>query len=179
MRRPFNLIQLTLQFDSCLARIEEFLLILILSFMVFFSFLQVIFRNIFSEGIPGADIFLRHLVLWIAFIGAALTTRYEKHISIDILSRFFNNKLNAFRKILINVISGSICCYLTRASWVFMIDEKMSGSELFSGIPTWYFLIVLPFAFTIITFRFYLKTVSGVLELLQGPGIRDHGSEKI
>ena len=89
MRRPFNLIQLTLRLDSYLARIEEFLLILILSSMVIFSFLQVVFRNIFSEGIPWADIFLRHLVLWIAFIGAALTTRYEKHISIDILSRFF------------------------------------------------------------------------------------------
>ena len=172
MRRPFNLIQLTLQFDSCLARIEEFLLILILSFMVFFSFLQVVFRNIFSEGIPWADIFLRHLVLWIAFVGAALTTRYEKHISIDILSRFFNKKLNAFRKILINAISGSVCCYLTRASWVFMMDEKIAGSEMFLGISTWSFLVVLPFAFTIITFRFYLKTVSEVVELLQGSGIR-------
>lgn len=158
MRRPLNLIQLSLRFDSYLARVEEFLLILILSFMVIFSFLQVVFRNVFSGGIPWADIFLRQLVLWIAFIGAALTTRYEKHISIDVLSRFFNKKLNVFRKILINAVSGTVCCFLTRASWVFMMDEKMSGSELFSGIPTWYFLVVLPLAFTIITFRFYLKT---------------------
>ncbi|MDP7555471.1 MAG: TRAP transporter small permease [Nitrospinota bacterium] len=177
MRRPFNLIQLTLRLDSYLARIEEFLLILILSSMVIFSFLQVVFRNIFSEGIPWADIFLRHLVLWIAFIGAALTTRYEKHISIDILSRFFNKKLNAFRKILINAISGSICCFLTRASWVFMMDEKMAGSELFSGVSTWYFLIVLPVTFIIITFRFYLKAISEAVELFQGSGIRDQGSE--
>ncbi len=167
-RRPFNLIQLTLRFDSYLVKIEEFLLILILSFMIIFSFLQVVFRNIFSEGIPWADIFLRHLVLWITFIGAALTTRYEKHISIDVLSRFFNKKSNAFRKILINAISGSVCCFLTRASWVFMMDEKMAGSELFLGISTWYFLIVLPVTFIVITFRFYLKTVSETVELFQG-----------
>lgn len=179
MRRPFNIIQLTLRFDSYLARIEEFLLIVILSFMVFFSFFQVIFRNIFSEGIPWADIFLRHLVLWIAFVGAALTTRYEKHISIDILSRFFNKKLNVFRKILINAVSGSVCCFLTRASWVFMMDEKMAGSELFLGIPIWHFLVVLPLAFTIIAFRFYLKMVSEAVEMFQGRVIRDQGSEKI
>lgn len=136
--------------------------------MVIFSFLQVVLRNIFFGGIPWADIFLRHLVLWIAFIGAALTTRYEKHISIDILSRFFNKKLNVFRKILINAVSGTVCCFLTRASWVFIIDEKMAGSELFLSIPTWYFLVVLPFAFTVITFRFYLKAISEAVELLQG-----------
>lgn len=166
MLRPNNLIRLSLRFDSCLARIEEFLLILILSLMVIFSFSQVVFRNVFSEGISWADVFLRHLVLWVAFIGATLTTRYERHINIDILSRFFNKRLNAFRKILINVISGTVCCFLTQASWVFMIDEKMGGSELFSGISTWYFLTVLPVAFIIITFRFYLKALSEALELL-------------
>ena len=167
MRRSFNLFQWSLRFDSYLARIEEFLLILILSFMIVFSFLQVVFRNAFSSGIPGADIFLRNLVLWIAFIGAALTTRYEKHISIDILSRLLNRKLNAFRKISINAISGTVCCFLTRASWIFMIDEKMAGSELFSGISTWYLLVVLPVTFFIMTFRFYLKTVSETAQLFQ------------
>jgi len=167
MRQSFNLIHLSLRFDFYLSRIEGFLLILILSFMVVFSFLQVVFRNIFSGGIPWADIFLRHLVLWLAFIGAALTTRYEKHISIDILSRFLSKELNVFRKILINTVSGIVCCFLIRASWVFMIDEKLSGSELFSGIPTWYFLIVLPTTFIIISFRFYLKAVSEAIEFFQ------------
>ena len=167
MRQSFNFIHLSLRFDFYLSRIEGFLLILILSFMVVFSFLQVVLRNIFSGGIPWADIFLRHLVLWLAFIGAALTTRYEKHISIDILSRFLSKELNVFRKILINAVSGIVCCFLSRASWVFMMDEKIAGSELFSGIPTWYFLIVLPVTFIIISFRFYLKAVSETIELFQ------------
>lgn len=166
MRQLYNLFQLSLRFDFYLSKIEEYLLVLLLSFMVFFSFLQVILRNIFSGGIPWADIFLRHLVLWIAFIGAALTTKYEKHISIDVFSRSLNEKLNIFRKILINGVSGTVSYFLTRSSWTFMVDEKMSGSEIFSGIPTWYFLVILPVALAIITFRFYLKTIAETGQLL-------------
>jgi TRAP-type C4-dicarboxylate transport system permease small subunit len=55
----------------------------------------------------------------------------------------------------------------------------MAGSELFLGIPIWHFLVVLPLAFTIIAFRFYLKMVSEAVEMFQGRVIRDQGSEKI
>ncbi len=163
---PLNFIQLSFRLDYYLSKIEEILLVLILSFMVFFSFLQVVFRNLLSVGIPWADIFLRHLVLWIAFIGAALTTRYEKHISIDILSHSLNKKLNTIRKVVINTVSGSVCYFLTRASWTFLIDEKMAGSEIFPGIPVWFFLVILPVTLTTITFRFYLKALSESMQLL-------------
>lgn len=165
MRRLSNFIQLSLKFDLYLSKIEEILLVSILTSMVFFSFLQVVLRNIFSSGIPWADIFLRHLVLWIAFIGAALTTRSEKHISIDILSRFLGEKLNVLRKLLINAVSGTVGYFLIRASWTFYVDEKMAGTEIFPGIPTWYFLIILPITLTIITFRFYLKALSETVEI--------------
>lgn len=160
MRLPINLIHWSTRFDFYLSKIEEFLLVLILSIMVLLSSLQVIFRNLLSGGIPWADIFLRHLVLWVAFIGAALSTRYEKHISIDILSRFFSKKLNVLRKIIINVVSGTVSYFLARAAWTFMMDEKMAGSEIFTGAPTWYFLVILPITLIIMAFRFYLKVLS-------------------
>ena len=167
MRHPANLIHLSSRIDFYLSKIEEIFLVIILSSMVLFSFLQVVFRNVFSGGIQWADIFLRHLVLWIAFVGASLTTRYEKHICIDILSRSFGKRLNVLRKIIINAVSGTVSYFLVRASWTFLIDEKMSGSELFLGIPTWCFLVILPITLVIITFRFLLKTILNSLELFQ------------
>jgi len=73
--------------DSGLAYVETGLIILILGSMVLLSFLQVLMRNFFDTGILWGDIFLRHLVLWVGFIGASLATREEKHINIDLLTR--------------------------------------------------------------------------------------------
>ena len=51
--------------DNFLKRIEESLLISMVILMVVLAFLQVVLRNVFSLGIIWADLFLRHLVLWV------------------------------------------------------------------------------------------------------------------
>ncbi|MGD0038444.1 MAG: TRAP transporter small permease subunit, partial [Bacteroidota bacterium] len=61
-------------FDLALNKAEGALLILMLSIMVLVAFSQVMLRNVFHTGINGADVLLRHLVLWIGFLGAAIAT---------------------------------------------------------------------------------------------------------
>ena len=72
-------------FDRWLARTEGIALVLFLGAMVGVSFLQVILRNVFQSGIDGADVLLRHGVLWVALLGASLATRQARHIRIDII----------------------------------------------------------------------------------------------
>ena len=63
------------------------MLVVIVLFMVVLAFLQVLLRNIFDQSFLWGDPLLRHLVLWVGFIGASLATREEKHINIDVLGR--------------------------------------------------------------------------------------------
>ena len=78
--------------NAWIEQTETALLVLVLGFMVVFAFLQVVLRNIFDEGILWGDILLRHLVLWVGFIGASLATREQKHINIDLFSRWLPEK---------------------------------------------------------------------------------------
>jgi TRAP-type C4-dicarboxylate transport system permease small subunit len=142
--------------DKWIARFETVLLVVILSIMVILAFLQVVLRNLFSEGILWGDTFLRHLVLWVGFLGASLATREKKHINIDLFTRFFKGKTKSFLFAITNLFAAIICWYLTSAAWTFVMDEKLANSTLFSNIPAWYFQIIIPAGFLLMSFRFFV-----------------------
>ncbi len=143
--------------DHSLASFENVLIIVTLGLMVVLSFLQVLLRNLFDTGILWGDIFLRHLVLWVGFVGASLATREKRHIHIDILSRFVPKKWMTLIQTLIDIVSILICIVLAKASYVFLSFEIEANTILFENIPSWYFQIILPIGFGLIAFRFLLK----------------------
>ncbi len=151
--------------DVALSRFENALIIATLGVMVILSFLQVLLRNFFSTGILWGDIFLRHLVLWVGFVGASLATREERHINIDILTRFISKKLVPFVKIIIDIVAVIICIILAKASYVFLQYEIEAKTILFKNVPSWYFQIILPLGFALIGFRFFLKIIEQITQL--------------
>lgn len=168
-----------LLFDRLLATVENFFIFVLLSTMVLMAFLQVILRNFFSTGILWADIFLRHLVLWVGFIGASLATRQEKHINIDILTRVVSKSVLPYVKIAVDVISLIVCILLAKAGYVFVQSEYQARSTLFLNVPAWWFQLIIPLGFAMIGFRFLLKILEQTLVLISGePGEHPPASER-
>lgn len=155
--------------DSGLAVFENALIVLILGVMVLLSFLQVLLRNLFETGILWGDIFLRHLVLWVGFVGASLATREDKHINIDILTRLVTEKYLPLIKIFIHGITILVCIILARAGYEFVAVEKEFNTILFENIPAWYFEIIIPGGFGLIGFRFFLKLAEQIVSLVHRP----------
>ncbi len=153
--------------NAWIEHIETVILVLVLGLMVVFAFLQVVLRNIFNEGILWGDIFLRHLVLWVGFLGASLATREQKHINIDLFGRLLPEKGKQISRMVTNLFSVFICLLLTDASWTFVQDEKMIGTILFEDIPTWYFQIIIPIGFFLMSFRFLFLTLENVTRLVK------------
>lgn len=143
--------------DSWIARIETGLLVFISIIMVLGAFLQVILRNFFDTGIDGAEILLRHLVLWIGFIGASLATREEKHINVDLFSRIVSPSHKRIAKIITDLIAVGVTLLLTYASWEFVMSEKEFGTTLFSNVKAWPFEIIIPIGFLMISLRFFFN----------------------
>ncbi len=156
------------QLNSTIARIEGWLLVATVLFMVVLSFLQVVLRNLFSEGIMGADILLRHLVLWVGFIGASLATRDEKHINIDLFTRFLSGRKKMIANIIIYLFSIIVGYYLTTAAWTFVMMEREFETVLFGSVLAWYFQLIIPLGFTLITFRFSVLAIEKSLLLFSG-----------
>jgi len=150
-----------------IARVESALLVFIVTVMVLMAFTQVVLRNLFDQGILWGDIFLRHLVLWVGFIGASLATRQEKHITIDLFGRMLTGKWKQAVSLLTNLFSAFICFLLARAGWNFVMDERTAGTTLFNNIPVWYFQIIIPFGFYLMVFRFLVLGITCLVHLLK------------
>lgn len=156
--------------DNFLAKVETVLVILFLAVMVLMAFLQVLLRNFFSTGILWGDSLLRHLVLWLAFLGASLATREQRHIKIDVLGRIIKGKLRKFVGLVTNLSGAVVCAFLAKASIVFVLDERSAGSTAFAGVRTWILLLILVYGFTVIGLRFLINAfASNGSSTQQGP----------
>src|SRR3989338_2353892 len=97
-------------FSDIISRLENFLLVVFVIFMIGLSFTQVVLRNFFSSGFTWADICLRHIVLWVGFMGASLATRDNRHINVDALTNFLPPRFKILAEVLTSVASVGIGC---------------------------------------------------------------------
>jgi C4-dicarboxylate transporter DctQ subunit len=145
--------------DGLIAKLENILIIILLSLMVAVSFLQVILRNLFDTGILWADPFLRYVVLWIAFIGASLATREDRHINIDVFTRLLSPGLRKFSSVITNFFASVVCLLLLRASIDFVKMEIDFPSVVFLGLKNWMLELIIPIGFGLMSLRFLFRAV--------------------
>lgn len=149
--------------DEIVGRLEQILLGILLTTMIFVAFVQIVLRNVLSTGLAWGDALVRNLVLWTGFIGAAVATREGKHISMDVVSRWVSPKKRVGIEIITNGFSLSVCAFLTFAALKFVRNEIQMKSVLFLNVPSWASEIILPLTFGVMTFRFCLRFLKGIL----------------
>jgi TRAP-type C4-dicarboxylate transport system permease small subunit len=159
---------------SFLNRLEEILLDSFLILMVLLGLLQILYRNILSIGLYWIDPLMRHMVLWIALLGASAATREDRHISIDLLSGRLGSRSRTVIQACIYCISAAICLTFVLPAMRFVESEYEIGKTLALGIPTWISQSIIPVMLTVMGLRFLskvwtvLKKGGGVLPSEQG-----------
>lgn len=151
-----------IRLNNILAIAEKSFLIFILTTMILLAFLQVFLRNFFSTSLLWGDTLLRHLVLWVGFLGASLAAKEGKHINIDVLSRVLPSSWKRSVSVIVNLFSGTVCFFLMRAAITFIEYEKESSATLFGNVPIWIFQSIIVIGFGLLMFRFFMSA----LELL-------------
>jgi len=140
-----------------------------LGMMVLMVLIQIFLRNFYQSGIVGGDSLVKHLVLWVAFLGAGLATREGSHIRIDVASKVFPEGLKPYVQVAVDVFSIIICSTLVYASYNFVaIEYEGQGTIPFHDIPVWMMEIIIPIGFLVITLRFAAQAVSNVLQIVKG-----------
>jgi TRAP-type C4-dicarboxylate transport system permease small subunit len=145
--------------DGWLNKIEAGILIAFLSIMLVLAFFQVVLRNVFSSGILWGDILLRHLLLWIGFLGAAIATSEERHINIEALKRFFPKRIHSAVEALTDLFAAAICALLMNASMTFVKDEMTGHNMIFGNIPSWYAQVIIPVGFGLLAVHFVIRAL--------------------
>ena len=139
---------------SVLVKIETVLLVVFLSVMALLAFSQVVLRNIFGTGLLWADPMTRQMVLWSGFMGAALATSADRHISVDAFTKYLSPRTNQTIKIVTSLAAAVVTIFLAHAAWEFVVNEKEAGGEIFLGIPSWIGLSIIPTGYALITIHF-------------------------
>ncbi|MDH5570749.1 MAG: TRAP transporter small permease subunit [Gammaproteobacteria bacterium] len=149
-----------LRLKNILVRIEKIIAGTSLLLLLAFTIIQVVARNLFDTGFPELDIISRHLVLFIAFMGAALVSETNKHIKIDILVAFlsFRQKQILFRPLLI--ASAIVCLLFAWLSTQFWTAEW----DYSTAHERWTVLLalILPAGFITISLHFILLSITGI-----------------
>lgn len=153
------------QFDAIVGRLEKAAVVVLLSLMILVAVFQIVLRNFFATGFDWGDPLVRYLVLWVGFIGAAIATREDKHIVMEVLPRWARGKKRTGLHVVSHLFSTLICGLLTFAALKFIHMEARMGSAGFLGIPAWVLELILPITFGLMTLRFafrFIKALAGI-----------------
>ena len=154
--------------DKWLEKISGWILVSLLGIMIVMAFGQVILRNFFDSSIEWGDIFLRHLVLWVGYFGAVIATGEGRHLRIEFVSKLVPQKIRKIFFIITSIFAGAICYFLMQAAISFVQLEMESKTTLILNLQSWYFIIIIPIGYAMLTFRFIVRALNWLVEIFQG-----------
>jgi TRAP-type C4-dicarboxylate transport system permease small subunit len=152
-----------LSLERVIVRVETAILVAFLSAMILVSFAQVVLRNAFGAGFLWGDPVVRHLVLWVGFVGAAIASAHDRHISIDALGKYLPPGIRNATRVVTCLFAAVVCVILAEAAMTLLVGEREAGGTIFLGIPSWVGLIVIPPGYILVAFHFLVKVLQGAM----------------
>lgn len=160
-----------------LARIGAFAensaLVLLLTAMIVLASAQIIMRNFLGDGFVWADETLRLMVLWLALVGAIAASRADKHISINVLSRFLPPAGRTVARLVTNTFTTVVCGLVGFHAFRFVSQSYEFEDQLLGGLPAWWFQVVMPIAFFLMAWRYLCFSLADIVTLFRHPETRD------
>ena len=116
--------------------VEKVLAVAALSLMTLLPITELATRQFRTPGIPGSTVFVQHLTLWIAFVGAALAAKSDRLLAASANTFLAERWLPAVR-VFTCAVGGAITVSLAWASLQFVLTQRAAGFNLAAGIPRW------------------------------------------
>ena len=142
-----------------LQRLEDGILVGVLSIMIGMAVVQILLRNFFTTSVVWGDALVRIGVLWVGLIGAMVASRQGNHIRIDLISRYLPSRLGDWIECAVDLFTAAICAGVAYYSLVFVHSEWLYGDTAFAQVPTWLCEAIIPVAFTVMALRYLAAAV--------------------
>jgi TRAP-type C4-dicarboxylate transport system permease small subunit len=158
-------------FLKAISIVEDTVISTILIGMVLLVLTQILLRNFYATGVSGGAEMVRHMVLWVAFLGAGIAARERKHIKIDIFQRIFHTGvLRNLSEFMAELFTTGICSILLYASIQFVINDYTSETIipfLSLCIPIWILELIIPIGYAAVTLRYAAYTIQSLLKVVK------------
>lgn len=156
---------------------EDALLVVLLTVMILLASTQILLRNFFDSGIIWIDPILRVLVLWLGMIGATVATRKNKHIRIDLLSRYFDRNTHRLIQSIVGQVSTWTCLVVAWYGFKWIHLDYMDGMTSFAGIPAWMLEVIIPATFALIGLRYLIMSICWAQLYIRHRKVADRASK--
>ena len=143
-------------------RLEDVLLVGMLTAMLILASVQILVRNLFQSGILWGDPLVRVMVLWVGLVGAMVAARRNQHISIDIVSRMLPQRVKKAVNAVVNLFAAVVCGIVAYYSLRLVRLEYLDGAVAFGTVPTWTLESIIPLSFGVMALRYFVLMLSEV-----------------
>ncbi len=146
---------------------ENALLVILLGAMMLLAVGQIVLRLFFKSGFVWADELLKLMVLWIALIASVAASRNNRHLRIDVVSHFVPERFARLPRLVVDAFAASICGVLAWHSYRFIELSIEFEDTVLVDVPSWIAHSILPIAFALMSYRFFLSVAGTTVDLLR------------
>jgi tripartite ATP-independent transporter DctM subunit len=131
---------------------EKAIAVAAMSLMALLPVAELVARYTGLNGVPGSTVFVQHLTLWVAFLGAALAASSDRLLALS-ANTFLPEKWAAPVRVLSSGMTAAIAAGLCWASYQFVLSQRDGREILALGIAKWVVQLVMPVGFFLIAIR--------------------------
>lgn len=135
------------------ARAEDAVSALALAAMALLPLLEIVVRRAFGMGVPGSGPIVQHLVLWVGFLGAAIAAREGKLLALASATFIPQGRWRRLADVFSATVGSAVAGVLALGALELVRNERLAGTIIGAGIPTWVAQLALPVAFALIAVR--------------------------
>lgn len=145
--------------------LENLLLALLLAGMTLLACAQIFLRDFGFGSLLWGDEAVRLMVLWIAMVAGVAAAREDRHISIDVLSRFLPPRAQTVSKAIVELFTAVVCFALAWFGWGMVEFAIADGDQLLIDKPAWVFQLIVPVAFFLMGWRYLIWVLRRLTQL--------------
>ena len=140
-----------------LAVFEDALSVGALVLMAAIPIVEAAIRPVYPAGVPGSTMWVRHLVLWVGFLGAAVAARRGELLSLSAGPSMVSDVWKQRFASLSGAVGVVVSVALAYGSVLLIRAEWSGGRELAFGVPVWVAEGVMPVGFSLIAWRLFRR----------------------
>lgn len=149
-----------------LSRLEFRLSVLVFLLLAFLPVLEILSRLFWGSGIKGAEGYISHTVLWVAFLSGMIASKEKAHLSLTSGRALFKGRLEILSTALVRILGGGLCLGLSASALSFTMIA-FNPSQKIGFIPVPLVGAIIPLGFLVMGIRFLYDEQGKKASLLQ------------
>ena len=146
--------------QSATSTVEHGVTALALLAMVALPIIEVMGRALIGATIPGSIDYVRHMTLWVTFLGAGIAATQQKHLALG-FAAFLKGRSRETASMIAGVVAAATALLLAWASYELVQADRAAATRLGALVPQWVAEVIMPIGFALIGVRLLCRTPAG------------------